>query len=310
MFKVIINEDGKIPKDDIVYIVAKDGIYLKKKIGIVDALVKVDKISYLKDVETYARLTIPKISEKLFGRILSFFREVYKVHKSEAAALIYFNQDRKEFKVEIPAQKVSFSKADYVRNKAFKDFSFLATVHSHSNFGAFHSGTDTSDEKNLDGLHITLGHVDEEFVDIASSVVINGERFSCFINEYIKDIKPVIVKSSYCVWNTETQKSEPKQDLRWKVKKVPFNPEWMKRVVKEKSSYEIDWGKYTNYRDVFFSGHLPYGNNDVITTTPLNPDKPPEPKPYNPCDECPFSANKVDVQDSPRFSGEWWETGE
>ena len=52
MFK-IIQLDGKteIPNDDICYILAKGGTYLKKKVGLIESLTPVKEISILDQIK-------------------------------------------------------------------------------------------------------------------------------------------------------------------------------------------------------------------------------------------------------------------
>ena len=66
----IYDSKKEIPKDETCYIIAKNGIYLKKKLDLVESLTPVDKISFLEDIPSYASLDIPKISSRIFGSIV------------------------------------------------------------------------------------------------------------------------------------------------------------------------------------------------------------------------------------------------
>ena len=48
MFPVVLN-DGKseLPNDDIYYVIAKEGVFLKKKLGVMESLAPVKEISIL-----------------------------------------------------------------------------------------------------------------------------------------------------------------------------------------------------------------------------------------------------------------------
>ena len=51
MFQVVINDgQTEMPDDDVYYIVGKEGIYLKKKIGVMDSIAPVSQISTLQSV--------------------------------------------------------------------------------------------------------------------------------------------------------------------------------------------------------------------------------------------------------------------
>ena len=82
MFPVVTNNGvNEIPNDDVVYIVGKSGIFLKKKVGIVESLIEVKDIPILEDVKQYAKLHINKIPARMFARVADFFKEVYKTYR-------------------------------------------------------------------------------------------------------------------------------------------------------------------------------------------------------------------------------------
>ena len=77
MFNVHINDGtNELPKDDIFYIVAKEGIFLRKKLGIMDSIAPVDKISTLQSVAASAKMNIKKMPATTFAKIVDFFRKV------------------------------------------------------------------------------------------------------------------------------------------------------------------------------------------------------------------------------------------
>lgn len=133
-----------------------------------------------------------------FRYVMKYFRELYNKHKSEAAVLLMLNQKTKDWQVlfvlqcsasgasvvyaqpiidssnienwqekriieAIMKDKVAAAFQTEIYNRYNdlynKGYRIYGTIHSHCNFGAFHSGTDDHDEKNFDGLHITIGNV-------------------------------------------------------------------------------------------------------------------------------------------------------
>jgi uncharacterized protein YbaR (Trm112 family) len=124
---------------------------------------------------------------------------------------------------------------------------------------AFHSTTDDADEKSFDGLHITIGNVDEAFVSISASIVSNGTRFMVDPDEYIDGVKLVLdiddeVEKSYgnvFKYDPVQKKmiTEPSKytykvklyDKRYDVEVTPaqkrFNKKWMKRTKYERPTY-------------------------------------------------------------------------
>ncbi len=257
MFNVYVyNEGEELPKDDICYLIAKDGILLKKKVGLIESLSKVDKISILGDLKPYAKLNIEKIPGSVFAKIYSFFKEVYKEYYSECVALLYYNLETKKYKTYIPKQEVSGASLDYVKDKTFKNHVLMCSIHSHGSMSAFHSGTDSDDEKNFDGLHITLGKMNHDVMDISASIVTNGSRFMVNPLDYIENLdlvefsyyNPNQFKPSFTIVNGEKQYNK---DLKTHIgytingvsdKDKEFDRNWMQFVKKKTLSY-----KYTRW---------------------------------------------------------------
>jgi len=192
--KVFIN-DGQtvIPVTGNCYILGKDGIYLRKDTGLIQAVVKIPQISMLKPVTTSAQIQIPKIPAKEIARSLLFFRRVWKKHKTEAMVLLYYNKEQQRFYTTAPVQKTSSAGvSNYEVNGSPGDnYRLIGTIHSHCDFGAFHSGTDTNDEKQFDGIHITLGHIDDFYFDISICLVVNNNRFKMEPEDVILKIRQV-----------------------------------------------------------------------------------------------------------------------
>jgi len=179
MFPVYLADRKNMdPKDDICYIVARNGLFVKKKLGIIESLTPVDDVPDLKySVSPYAKMKLPKISKRIFCSIFSLFRKVYELYRSECTVLLFYSEEEKKFRVGVPHQKVSFSGAECIKMGSPKDFITVASIHSHCNFSAFHSGTDIADEEYIEGLHMTIGDVDEDQFSLVASIVSNRKRF-------------------------------------------------------------------------------------------------------------------------------------
>ena len=191
MFPVVIH-DGKseLPNHDIMYIVAKEGIFLKKKLGLIESITPVKNISILESIIPTAKMNIPKIPGHIAAKAKAFFKEVYNVYHSEAIVVLYLNEKTNKYRVVAPHQKVSGGAAKYTKF-AINNHIMIGTIHSHANFSAFHSGIDDTDEKFFDGIHITFGHLADENISISASIVINGSRFMIDPVEYIDKISLV-----------------------------------------------------------------------------------------------------------------------
>lgn len=179
MFPIYIL-DGKteLPKDGTYYVLTQDGVYLSKDTGLIRAMVKVDKISFLQKLEAKAELRLPKIPSEIIVKPLLFFRRVFETHHSEAGILLYYSKEQNAYAIDAPEQEVSAAAVDYeVQSRYDEGFNLVGTIHSHCDFAAFHSGVDVHDEKDFDGIHITIGRVDQPYFTISCTIVVNNNRF-------------------------------------------------------------------------------------------------------------------------------------
>jgi hypothetical protein len=133
-----------------------------------------------------------------FRYVMRYFQAIYDKFKTEAAVILMLNQQTKEWRTlfvlqagaregsviyaqpaitadNIPnprdkaiieavledAVAAAYQKDIYDRYNTWysEGFRIFGTIHSHCDFGAFHSGTDDADELHFDGLHITIGNV-------------------------------------------------------------------------------------------------------------------------------------------------------
>lgn len=190
MFNVWINDGStEMPNDEILYVVSKEGIFLKKKVGIVESCTPVTDISILNPMESFAKLDIPQIPNIAVRAIVGFFKEVYTKYKSEAIVLLYYNQEKGSYRVVAPEQTVSPASLEYTKDlEGIPGFDLIGTIHSHSSMSAFHSGTDDADEASFDGLHITFGNVNSDVISISSSIVVNSKRFKVNADQYLEGV--------------------------------------------------------------------------------------------------------------------------
>jgi len=316
---IYINDGSiKIPEDETCYIVAKDGIYLQKNLDLVQSLTPVDKISFLEELPSFAKMNIPKIPTKLFANILTFFKEVYKLYKSEAVVLLFYNKSRKSYRIYVPEQEVSGGSVNYKTEKTIKDFNLIGSIHSHASMSAFHSGTDKNDEENFDGIHMTIGKVDEEFFDICSSIVVNGLRVPILPQDYVENLEcreytnyfPHMFRPAFEFVGLEKfYKNNVKTSYGYTLicdkKDLKFEKFWLRKV-KEKVY------KYENFNNIFGGGvykfingklekvdsekktnnidQIGFGFNDVVSCMQENDEKS-----KNPCKTCIHRNSKLEL---------------
>lgn len=259
----------EMPDDDILYIVCKEGVYLKKNLGIMESITPVTNISILQTVEMMAKMHIKPIPAYQFAQVESFFREIYREHRSEAIVLLFYHEERKVYKIVPPHQKVNGGSVDYNRAITIEGFTMIGDIHSHANMSAFHSSVDDKDEESFDGLHITIGNCGSENVSLSASIVSNGKRFMVEPSDYVnklaltRDIDEEIERpyAQVLIWDKEQKKMVPKAgaaqrtytvrryDKRYMVdvssKYKKFDPKWMDLV--EHTPYVYTYGAGGNY---------------------------------------------------------------
>jgi len=262
---IYLNDGTEIP-DETCYIIAKDGIYLKKKLDLIESLTKVDKISFLEEIPSFAKLTIPKIPTKVFAKIIGFFKEVYAKYKSEAIVLLYFNKNKKSFKIHVPLQEVGSASLSYKDITTVKNHILIGTIHSHASMSAFHSGTDVDDEEKFDGIHMTVGKINESsFFDLCGSIAVNGTRVPIFPDQYIEGLEeiqytpyfPQMFLPGFQMINDEkvynkTVKSSISYCLKVDNKEFKIDPNWLLNVKEiERPIYQ-----FSNYHYKLMEGKL------------------------------------------------------
>ena len=126
------------------------------------------------------------IPAELIGQAWHFFRHIWNKHHTEAMVDITWHPT-KGYRLFVPKQSTSGSHVSAIRNPEHyeRGSRHVGTIHSHCNFTAFHSGTDTGDADDHDGLHITIGHVDKNPPEYAVMVSVDKIRWDFKIEEVI-----------------------------------------------------------------------------------------------------------------------------
>ncbi len=247
MFDVYVLQDGvKLPKKGTYYVVAKNGIFLRKETGLIEAFVKVEGISPLQEISVSAKIKIPKIRAKDIASIVAFFRAVYEEYASEAIILIHYSRELKSFHLVCPEQRVCGASVEYDAHERMEGHQLIGSVHSHHSMGAFHSGTDITDESAFDGLHITIGSLHKLSFSVVASVVVNNNRFPMNPKDVISGFRQVNVRKKHHKDSIvlpagfyALRSASPNPDVS------DFPAEWMDKVVKReyaKSSSHFLYG--------------------------------------------------------------------
>jgi hypothetical protein len=162
----------------------------------------------LKEFEQLFHFGETKLPVHVITQAHDFFRRIWNKQKTESSAFICYNDETKDFKLYIPEQYVSGTSVNHKMDVGAITGGYRAvgTIHSHCNFGAFHSGTDEHDMEGMPGIHITLGHVDQNEPEIAIGLSINDVIWPDIEFVKIVDKEKVLDKNGYSTapewWDT------------------------------------------------------------------------------------------------------------
>jgi hypothetical protein len=187
-FPIYLNSQGfKAPEKGTYYLICKDGAYMRVERAFGSAIVKIGEMPFLQEAPSLFAWTLPKLPACIVRQAKTFFQRVFAEHRSESYLTLLYSRALNQYRLWCPSQTVTYSSVDYdrtdsvpdeegVANQAGPMWQSVGTIHSHCDFGAFHSGTDTSDEASFDGLHITIGHVDREEFSMVSTIAVCNNR--------------------------------------------------------------------------------------------------------------------------------------
>lgn len=159
------------------FVVARDGLYLRKRSLLGLSQTKVDRVDHLPVEEEYIEYALPKLPQDLMARVVGFFRAVYRMHRTEALVLLLWRGG--SFDVLVPRQKVGSAS---VRHE-LRDGDVpgrrrvVGSIHSHGAFGAGASSVDEDDEAEFDGLHVVVGDLDRRRPSYSAAIAVDGHRF-------------------------------------------------------------------------------------------------------------------------------------
>lgn len=160
------------------FVVARDGLYLRKRSLLGVSQTKVGRIAHLPAGSEFVDYALPAVPADVMARVVGFFRATYRLHRTEAAVLLVWRDG--VFDLVVPPQKVTaVSVAFDVRDGDVPPgWRVVGSMHSHGAYGAYASTTDEDDEAELDGLHVVVGDLDRRRIGYAAAVVVDGVRFA------------------------------------------------------------------------------------------------------------------------------------
>jgi len=204
----------------------------------------------LSALQTKAKLKMPRIPAIHIARSHEFFQRVWEKFRAESEVMLMYNKVSQEYNLWCPEQKISGGHVGYETpmdeleefRKGNNDWTWAGTIHSHCNFSAYHSGVDTDDERHVDGVHITLGHVDSDDFSMVSSVCINKQRWQLPCENVIRGVVRSQKRNGVRIWANQDEYFHPvltdEETEEFYNKYEPqITNEWMPKVKKEVFQY-------------------------------------------------------------------------
>ncbi|PIR94445.1 hypothetical protein COT97_01155 [Candidatus Falkowbacteria bacterium CG10_big_fil_rev_8_21_14_0_10_39_11] len=235
---VIIANPGVNYPDQTCYVVGENGIFLRWLSPLITAMIRVDycqtlQQSSLEVLQEYARIGIRPLPAKKFAQCFNFFFAAYKRFSAESGVLIYYHREEKRFLLYVPKQRVSSCNIDYEHRPDVPGYVLIGSIHSHHTMNAYHSGTDRHDEDFFNGIHFTVGRINEGNFSVAASIVVNHVRFPVEPADFIcglRKIKPWYAKRA----DEEDSAAAP----------IPETMSHIVAVPERTSTFRIESGRY------------------------------------------------------------------
>ena len=184
----------------------------------------------------------PKFAPEMWHQVLSFFRWTHKEMDSESQVRLYVNTKlgrwgawafpqeartgmsaREITTQETPEQAVArFASWD---SEPSGDWLYFCTVHHHCSASAFQSGTDEENERNQDGLHITVGRMEAERHDLHARFYLNGNCFAPDLSRFWP-VDPVLAEQVPAAVLDEVARFQMGEKIV-----VDFPDAWRKNVI-------------------------------------------------------------------------------
>jgi proteasome lid subunit RPN8/RPN11 len=160
------------------FVVAHDGLYLRKRSLLGVSQTKVDGAEHLPPEKEYLEYALPKVPTDLMARVVGFFRAVYRAQRTEALVLLLWAGEG--FDLFVPDQRVSPASVSHTLDEAElpSGSRVVGSIHSHGVFGAWASSIDQDDEAEFDGLHVVVGDFDRGRPSYSAAIAVDGHRFA------------------------------------------------------------------------------------------------------------------------------------
>ena len=180
LFPIIAADESAVENCSLpAFVVARDGLYLRKRSLLGLSQVQVEGVAHLPAAREYLEYALPKVPASLIGQVVGFFRAIWARQKSEALALLTW--DGSAFGLIVPEQRAGAASVKHRLETTDVPLraQLVGSIHSHGALGAGASLTDEADETDFDGIHVVVGDVDERRPSYSAAIVVDGRRFGC-----------------------------------------------------------------------------------------------------------------------------------
>jgi len=176
-------------------------------------------------------------------QFVSYSLSTFEEHGAESMTLFFYDEDDKEWFLWSPPQetagmtvKVTLGKEYDEQRKLLPPLMF-GSGHHHCTTSAFQSGTDHGDEIEKEGIHVTLGNLDENILDIHARIIVRGVSY---------DIEPYeIIETPQWVQNIPFLDMKEEAATRFLGQRwnAEFPPLWTENIKKKTytSTHKTSW---------------------------------------------------------------------
>jgi hypothetical protein len=203
----------------------------------------------------------PPIPPQMWQEVLAFFQWTYDTTHSESQVRLFVNTLEQTWSAWAFPQKAQSGMtaheigdtADWKAQRAqFPDnegWVYFGTVHHHCSSGAFQSGTDLANERDQDGLHITIGKMASNRYDMHARFYLGGFEFAPDMSEFWSIGPEAANLVPETVWDLvarhqmcEKAKSTTEFPAQWKANLIEVKTTFPVTITQGASS----WSPYTS----------------------------------------------------------------
>lgn len=225
----------------------------------VDGLFNFSVFHIIKQSEAQFLYTGPKIPKDEWEKMLAFFRWTWETYHSESQARLYVNRAANTWKIWVyPQESKTGMAAREINDEEMQrqqgllgpEWMSFGTVHHHCNCSAFQSGTDEENEKNQDGLHVTIGSMGSKQYDIHARFYRKGRKFLDFPMTWFWEVGDELDEVPEWLWGM--LQGDAKRGMGDKIAKqqmttppgpdVAFPEEWKTNVKEIKTQNSVTIG--------------------------------------------------------------------